>query len=155
MAERLGLIFAKVYLDATPCCCWLLASFRGPRSLRRVLNSSNWEHKFLRTPFSGLRWFCFLQQSSVDFSLCLTAPPSQPPSLSMKLEGILVSSHVGSEPEAWAPGSSLTLKEKEPSLQVCPLQLVDTAVRVKMSMADLGTLPAQTALHRADSQIDE
>ena len=61
----------------------------------------------------------------------------------------------GSEPEAWAPGSSLTLKEKEPSLQVCLLQLVDTAVRVKMSIADLGTLPAQTALHRADSQIDE
>lgn len=38
MAEHLGLIFAKAYLDAAPC-YWLLASFSGPRSLRRVLNS--------------------------------------------------------------------------------------------------------------------
>lgn len=73
----------------------------------------------------------------------------------MKLEGILVSSHVGGEPKAWAPGSSLTLKEKEPSLQVCLLPLVGTAVRAKMSRADLGTLRARTALHRADSQMDE
>lgn len=116
---------------------------------------STWDHTSLRTPFPGMRWLCLLQQSSVDFSLCLTAPRSRPLSLSMKLEGILVSSHVGSEPKAWAPGSSLTLKEKEPSLKVCLPPLVGTGVRAKMSMADLGTLRARTALHRADSQMDK
>lgn len=74
MTERLGLIIPKVYLDATPC-CWLLASFSGSRSLRRVLNSFQLGPQILEDAPSRPGVFLpFPAELSRFFSLSHSAP---------------------------------------------------------------------------------
>lgn len=148
MAEYLELIFSKDCLPASPC-PWVLAAFTGSSSFRRSLCPSTGTTHSQGDPFQAWGGLAFSSRAHqlCFFPLRLTATPSRPASLFMKLEGILVSSPVGSKSTARAPRKG----QHEPSR--CWAS-VNPAMRVKMSMVNLGTIPAWAAPLGADSSLE-